>query len=161
MVRILNLSPSLLSQCLSTTDDTQKKCSMIPVSVPRPWEPSPYHLLHWLFHVPPERGILLGRFSTTWATPPVHYAFVILGIGSHVLARPAWNVILLFMLPCLTGIIAMSHQLGQLGTVILPISAFGAARIAGEDHCAWPHLFFCELLWAPRNILKVLYICGC
>jgi hypothetical protein len=42
----------------------------------------------------------LGRHSTTWATPPVLFALVILEIGSRFLPRLAWTTVLLFYTSC-------------------------------------------------------------
>jgi hypothetical protein len=42
---------------------------------------------------------LLGRCSTTWATPPALFALVIFLIGFHSMPQPAWTMIFLSMLP--------------------------------------------------------------
>jgi hypothetical protein len=61
-------------------------------------------------------GLMLGRHSTSWATPPVLFCF---GYSRDRLwhwPRPPWPSNLLFMLPVIAGVTAA-------GTNILPMSA--------------------------------------
>jgi hypothetical protein len=72
---------------------------------------------------------LQSRHSTAWATPPVHFALVILKMGSCELFPPGWPQI-----------------------TILLISASQVAKIAGRSH--WhlaPHSLLHSSLWAKSR----------
>jgi hypothetical protein len=53
---------------------------------------------------------LLGRYFTTWTTPPATFAVGYFDIGSCFMPWPAWTSILLFLLPCLPGMIGTCHS---------------------------------------------------
>jgi hypothetical protein len=52
---------------------------------------------------------LLGRCSTTWATPPALSALIVFEIGSCFMPESGWTVIFLFVLPCIAGMTGMYH----------------------------------------------------
>jgi hypothetical protein len=54
---------------------------------------------------------LLGRCSTTQATPPALFALVIFEMGSYFIPGPDWTTVLLFVVLCVAG---------MTGTYIVP-----------------------------------------
>jgi hypothetical protein len=53
--------------------------------------------------------LLLGSYSTIWATPTALFMLVIFELGSHFTSRPAWTAVLLLVLPHITGMTDMHH----------------------------------------------------
>jgi hypothetical protein len=80
---------------------------------------------------------LQSRCSTAWATPPVHFALVILEMGVPWTICPGWP-----------------------WTVILPISTSQVARITGVSHChsVWLHVL--TYVHTYSNMLLVKLLCS-
>jgi hypothetical protein len=91
---------------------------------------------------------LLGRCSTTWATPPAVFMLITFEMWSHFIPGPAWTAIFLFMLPYVAGMIGVHHCaqpnffLGWPRTSISSTSASQGARIMALSYDTWLNLVF-------------------